>query len=138
MQDIALLTIKGFFILFMCIGSVIDIRKRKIPCEIPFAIFGLGISRIGIDDNLTILSAVAGAVIPLVLFAIVELTSKENVIGGGDYKLFMAVGFFLGCPDIITMMLITFLAAAIFSAIKREKVLPLCPFALIGSLFAIL
>ncbi len=138
MVDSAILMIKGFFILILLAGVYMDVEFRKIPNVIPLLIFEMGICRVGVDNTLSFSAAVIGALIPLVLFCIIEFINRGNVIGGGDYKLFMAIGFILGCPDILSMMFVSFLAAFIYSIARKRKSLPLCPFAFLGSLLIFL
>lgn len=134
MQNIVNIIILSFF----AVGSYFDIKYRRIPNTIPAAIFAAGIFRMCFLHNLMFLSAVTGLLIPLIIFVIVERTSKDNAIGGGDYKLYMAAGFCYGSTNILMIMFISFLSAYIFSKIRKEKALPLCPFAMIGMCFAII
>lgn len=127
-----------YFMLYLAFGSVIDFKYKVIPNIISIAIFITGLCRICFDGNYMLISAIVGAALPLLLFIVVEMIDKGNVIGGGDYKLFISSGFMLGCPDIILMMFASFFTAFIYSMIKKKQALPLCPFAFIGAAAAIL
>lgn len=88
--------------------------------------------------------SVMGMLIGFSVFGLCYLVSRGGM-GAGDVKLIMVLGFYLGGSAIVSVMILTALSAAIYSAVSllRKKTdlkaeIPFAPFILIGTVIAML
>lgn len=125
------LWIAVFWLLFL--ASVIDLKLRIIPDEIEILLLALGTFVIvsqpfgategsflggygilfGIRDNVWLNHFFAAAAAAL-LFAFLILITKGKGMGGGDMKLAAAMGFVFGWPDIILVVILSFVVGSFF------------------------
>ncbi|MBN2527233.1 MAG: prepilin peptidase [Deltaproteobacteria bacterium] len=94
------------------VGTWTDIRNGIIPnwITLPSMMIGLGIgwASNGIMGlGLSVLSALATAMVPLILF-------RYNAMGGGDVKLFAAIGALMGFDLSLQVLMASFCVGAIF------------------------
>ncbi len=104
-----------------------DLRWRKIPNFIPILILLVAFYIHYI--NSTWLLGLYGLAIAGVLF----VPYIFNQAGGGDVKIFLALGFFLGL-GVIFLLLIVLTLLALFFILRGSKRVPLAPFILFGYL----
>lgn len=105
-----------------------DLKSRRIPNALLLAgaLLWLGFH---------ILSPWAGLLRAFVTFAICLLcrAALKNALGLGDVKLLILLALFLPPAELITSLLLSFLAAAAWALLRRKKHLPLAPFLLLGA-----
>ena len=104
------------------IGSVIDLRSRRIPnwLTASTAALGLGLGAAHVD-GLTLGSALAGGAIGLGLMLPGYLIAKT---GAGDVKLMAAVGTMLGPKPAVLAFLYTAMVGGVFAvvvAVRRRR-----------------
>jgi prepilin peptidase CpaA len=93
-------------------GTVTDLKKGVIPnwITVPSMVIGLGLSLAfngWMGLFLSMLSALATAMAPLLLF-------RFNAMGGGDVKLFFAIGSLLGIDLSLQVLMASFCAGAVY------------------------
>lgn len=121
--DASQLTMLWFFCGFMIFISVIDLEQQIIPDEVLFILFLASFcftSQLPAFFLNRLLAAVAGGSL-LLLLAIVT----KGGIGGGDIKLLLVLGFWLGTDNLLFTALTGCLTAGIVSALlllrKKRK-----------------
>lgn len=144
--------------------SVIDFRLYIIPDEINVFIGFLGIVKIiilylfgkteilyrsflggyayifGLENTLW-LNHLAAAIFGVLFFGIIIYVTKGAGMGMGDMKLAGALGMLFGWPDIILLIVLSFITGSIFGlifmAVKKEGLkaaIPFGPFIVLGGL----
>lgn len=136
---------------FIFLASLIDFRLRIIPDEIVVALTILGIFATAIQPfsategsflgNYGLIFGIRGnvwlnhfsaALIAAIFFALIILVTKGKGMGGGDVKLAAAMGLIFGWPDILLIVILSFVIGSLFGiaaiALKREKLKSLVPF----------
>jgi prepilin peptidase CpaA len=96
-----------------CVGTITDLRTRTIPnwLTLPLPLCGLLLH--GLERGLAgLLFAAVGA---LVCFLPVYVLFQRNALGGGDVKLFTALGALVGARDGLELELTAFLLVALFA-----------------------
>ncbi len=93
-------------------GTVTDMKKGIIPnwITVPSMVIGLGMAAAfngWMGLGLSLLSTLATAMVPLLLF-------RFNAMGGGDVKLFAALGALLGIDLSLQVLMASFCAGAIY------------------------
>lgn len=113
--------VTAIFVAFLLGAAISDLRTRRIPnvLTLPGLLLGLTIAALpaGITFPTAILGAGAALLFSLPLFAL-------GALGGGDGKMLMVVGAFLGPRDFGTALLLTILAGgilAIYATIKAGR-----------------
>jgi prepilin peptidase CpaA len=97
-------------LIMLAVAAAIDARTRRIPNWLTFGLLIAGVMRaaaLGWSSNIgviggvghSLLGVMAGASIPLVLFAL-------KAVGGGDVKLMAAIGAWIGPEPVIIVMLV--------------------------------
>ncbi len=137
-----------FVLFFLILIFVYDLKHYIIPDFATFSLIFLSsayllfISFIEGDYSILFLGVLSGAVAFLFFFALWYFT-KGKGMGFGDVKFVIFMGLFLGFPNIIPGLFISFLLGAIIGlvliAIKRKKIkqqIPFGPFLIIGTLTA--
>ncbi len=128
--------------------SFIDLKHLFIPDEFHIIILLLATVCTIADVNYDIWSHIIGCLVAMALFIPVFYLSMKvygkEAFGGGDVKLFIACGFFLGWEKLLLSILVAFMTASIILLIlaiknkgKEEKEYPFAPFIAFGTLFAI-
>lgn len=108
-----LLIAHGIVVLLAAIGAVTDWRTGKIPNWLTLPPLVLGPLAWGIVDGLrgagmSLLGLLACSLVPYLMF-------RRGAIGGGDVKLFAAIGAIGHLYYGITAQLLSFVAAALFA-----------------------
>lgn len=116
-------------------GAIWDGAKRIIPNRVPIIIFLLGIVEVlaipcGEQFCTPIAERMAGALIPAIALLIIYHFDKR--IGGGDFKLLIAMGFNLGIQGITPVLFITTITGILWSFITKQKSVPLAVFLTLG------
>ncbi|MGE5095468.1 MAG: prepilin peptidase [Betaproteobacteria bacterium] len=89
-----------------------DVSRAKIPNALTFSGMGLGLAFAslpsGIGPGWAALGLVVGGAVPMLLH-------RLGVLGGGDVKLFAAIGAFVGLPHVLVVLLFTFAAGGLLA-----------------------
>ncbi|MBN2197884.1 prepilin peptidase [Candidatus Wolfebacteria bacterium] len=82
------------------------------------------------------------ALVGLIFFGLIIFLSKGKAMGMGDFKLVFGLGLIFGWPDILMVLLLSFIVGSLISVffmiIKKKKMkdpIPFGPFLAIGSFF---
>jgi prepilin signal peptidase PulO-like enzyme (type II secretory pathway) len=151
------------FLLFLLL-SIIDFRQFVIPNQINLSLAVLGLfltifnfqSSIfnqlpnfsflghyamifGLYENIW-LNRLAAALLGMVFFGAIIVLSRGRAMGWGDFKLAGALGLIFGWPDILMVLILSFITGALFSILlliqKKKKIkeaVPFGPFLAIGA-----
>jgi leader peptidase (prepilin peptidase)/N-methyltransferase len=140
---------KGILILLMILTFFIDLKHRIIPdvLTLPGIILGLILSLL--VDSPSVFSSVLGAIVGGGIFYLAavfgDLLFKKESMGGGDIKLAMLLGAFLGWQNVILVFFLSALvgtliggAAMFFSRkVKETRTIPFGPFLALAAVIAI-
>lgn len=89
-----------------------DVTRARIPNALTFSGMGMGLVLASLPSGIGLGSAalglVVGGAVPMLLHGL-------GVLGGGDVKLFAAIGAFVGLPDILAVLLATFVAGGLLA-----------------------
>lgn len=128
---------------FLVTISFIDLEHYIIPNELVLAILGTGIITELLTWELSPVSFLLGMFVPFVALATLALISRGGM-GGGDIKLAGATGLFLGWPQSIVALVLSFFIAGIASLImlvlkikKRKDPIPFGPYYAAGILISV-
>ena len=116
-------------------GAIWDGAKRIIPNRVPVIIFLLGIVEVlaipsGEQFYTSIIERMAGALIPAI--ALLAIYHFDKRIGGGDFKLLIAMGFNLGIQELTPVLIITTVTGMVWSFVTKQKSVPLAVFLALG------
>lgn len=116
-------------------GAIWDGAKRIIPNRVPIIILLLGIVEVlaipsGEKFYTPIAERMAGALIPAIALLVIYHFDKR--IGGGDFKLLIAMGFNMGIPGLTYVLVITTITGTVWSFITKQKSVPLAVFLALG------
>lgn len=142
-----------FALLVLLLISLIDFRHFFIPDELIWLLAFLGLISVFLkipsflryyavifswSSNIWF-NHLLGALIGVIFFGLLFYFGKGKIMGGGDVKLALVLGWLLGWPDIAMALILTFLLGGlsgfilIFSRKKTIKdYLPLAPFLALG------
>lgn len=134
-----------FFIYALYFLSVTDIRKKVIPNKIILSVFIMRfvflLAEIYYNSEMVALvlkNALVGLAIS-VFVAVVMLLISRNQMGGGDVKLFALIGFYTGRTNVLSVMMFSFIYAALAGIIlmlskkyKAKDSIPMAPFVFLG------
>ena len=139
-------TLNIFFIIFLILITLKDIKEKIIPNFFTLGIIFLGILKIIFADGDFEKSLLGLGIYPVLfifLYGYVSDFFKKEVIGFGDIKLMGAIGFYLEYSGIYNLILLhnfIFILGFIFvtpliilKKYKKEKEIPFAPFICIGS-----
>jgi leader peptidase (prepilin peptidase)/N-methyltransferase len=127
----------------------IDLKHRIIPDSVTLPGLALGLFFSLFVESPSVSSSLMGILVGGVLFYVSailgELLFKKESMGGGDIKLAMMLGAFLGWQKILLVFLLSALlgtmvgsAAMLFSKeVKKTRMIPFGPFLALGSVLAI-
>jgi prepilin peptidase CpaA len=118
------LILKGALLFAVTVAAVLDVRSRRIPNVLTVWALALALTVRGLAGGGALLPGLLGlaaaAVITIPLFGL-------RVLGGGDAKLLIAVGAYLGPQGVMIALLGTGVAGgvmAIFVSARRSMLLP--------------
>jgi len=140
---------RGILILLMILTFFIDLKHRIIPdvLTLPGVILGFLLSFL--VDSPSVLSSALGAIAGGVIFYLAavlgEALFKKESMGGGDIKLAMLLGAFLGWKNLILVFFLSAFfgtliggAALFFSKqVKKTRTIPFGPFLALAAVIAI-
>ena len=140
---------RGILILLMILTFFIDLKHRIIPdlLTLPGVVLGFLLSFL--VDSPSVLNSALGAIVGGAIFYLAavfgDLLFKKESMGGGDIKLAMLLGAFLGWKNVILVFFLSaFLgtlmggAAMFFSKqVKETRTIPFGPFLALGAIVAI-
>jgi leader peptidase (prepilin peptidase)/N-methyltransferase len=127
----------------------IDLKHRIIPDKITLPGIGIGFLFSFFVKSPSVVSSVIGILVGGVLFylsaVLGELLFKKESMGGGDIKLAMMLGAFLGWQKILLVFLLSALlgtivgtTAMLFSKVVKEtRMIPFGPFLALGAILAL-
>lgn len=126
----------ALFALVLMITAIYDTKTKTIPIVFPAFIVCIGLIKTDI------IISVVGMVTIGLFFGVVTVLSKGK-IGGGDFKLMTAIGFYFGMMDSIDValigMILTLIVGLTKSWLTKEKLknisLPLAPGICVGGIF---
>lgn len=139
---------RGILIMIMILTFFIDLKHRIIPDALTFPGVVLGFLLSFAVTSPSVLNSLLGIVVGGGMFYLAallgELIFKKESMGGGDIKLAMVLGAFLGWQNILLILLLSaFLgsliggAALFFSKdVKESRTIPFGPFLAIGAIVA--
>jgi prepilin peptidase CpaA len=107
-----------FFVVILLAAAVLDIRSRRIPNVLTLPGLVLALVVAWLPGGITLATALLGVAMALVfslpLFAL-------GALGGGDGKLLMMVGAFMGPQAFLTALLLTIFAGGILAVYVASK-----------------
>jgi len=139
---------RSILILFMILTFFIDLKHRIIPDVLTFPGIILGFLLSFVVKSPSILNSLLGILVGGGMFYLAailgELLFKKESLGGGDIKLAMMLGAFLGWQKILLVLLLSaFLGtliggAALFLSkdVKETRTIPFGPFLALGTVIA--
>ena len=118
--------------ILLCVCAYTDLRFRKIPDAIilMMLICGLLLSRAQLIER------IAGLLLPAIPLFFIAIANKK--IKGGDIKFLAVCGFYFGLTKLAAILIPTTLAGVLWTAVKKEKSLPLGFVFLIGYLLSMI
>ncbi len=128
-----LLLLISFFIASLC-----DLRTRTIPDLTHILIAAAGLLHMG-TGGISFADALSGLLVIAVVVTGLILT--KNPMGGGDYKMMLALAFTFGLYDALPAFTLAFALASLWAAtgkatrkLKGSDTIPLAPFLSVGFL----
>lgn len=136
---------KHLFLAALLVATAfIDLEHYIIPNRLILAGLAGGVPLNLWTRDLTLLSAILGALVPAAFFLLLALATRGGV-GGGDIKLVVVIGLFLGWPWGALAVFLGALAGGILGLAllltgrkKRKDPLPFGPFLALGTTAAVL
>jgi len=140
---------RSILILAMILTFFIDLKHRIIPdvLTLPGVILGFLLSFL--VDSPSVLNSALGAVVGGAIFYLAavlgEILFKKESMGGGDIKLAMLLGAFLGWKNVILVFFLSAFfgtligGAALFfcKQVKDTRTIPFGPFLALGAIIAV-
>ena len=121
------------FALYLCVLTVMDIRRKRLNLVFLLSGFLLVAAGIFAARQIHPLLLLTGGGVGLVFFVTSKVTGEA--FGYGDSLLILIMGSFLGFWDILSLLTAAFLLAAVFSAVmlvgrkfSRKTAFPFVPF----------
>lgn len=139
---------RSILILFMILTFFIDLKHRIIPDVLTFPGIILGFLLSFVVTSPSVLNSLLGILVGGGMFylsAILgELLFKKESMGGGDIKLAMMLGAFLGWQNIILVLLLSALLGSLIGGValflskdvKQTRTIPFGPFLALGAVIA--
>ncbi|MCK5126289.1 MAG: prepilin peptidase [candidate division Zixibacteria bacterium] len=138
--------VTGLLLLLFFIVCITDFNFLLIPDVVLFGFALVGILNILLGNSTSAFDAFLGAVVGFSLFFGIgwlgKLAFKKDALGGGDIKLVVVLGLFIGWQGIFIMLFIGSLSALILVCIIRliknqtQPHIPFGPFLVLGSIVA--
>lgn len=130
------------FFAVLLAAALIDYRHKIIPDELIIAGLVLGLPLVYLSGTGKLIDGLIGFLVAGLLFLIIALVSKGGM-GGGDIKLSALMGLFLGWPDIVVALFISFLVGGLSGIILmalgkkgRKDAVPFGPYLALGGVVA--
>lgn len=121
----------GAIAALLCAGAITDVRFRRVPDMISYAVILLG-GGFAILQNEVFWLHFTGGLCAFLFLGIPAFLGQG--IGGADVKLSAGLGLFWGFPDILEVLLTSFLLGIVFWGAARcmgkrkDQTIPLVPF----------
>lgn len=129
------------FVLFLT--AVYDFKFQQIPDV--FTVLLVLLAAVTVVFHRDVASALVGAAIPFAWFGLQWLLSRGRVVGTGDIFLSFAIGLWLGMPDTISFLILSYVAGAVvlLTLLLVQKIpvhtrVPFVPFMLLGVILTLL
>ncbi|MBP3392690.1 MAG: prepilin peptidase [Clostridia bacterium] len=117
-------------LLLMMVAGAWDAITRRVPDLISYSIVALGFV-CGLLSDIPWLLWIGGGVAAFLLLGIPAILGKG--IGGADVKIGVGLGFFFGFPDVLGVLLLSFLLGLFVWLLRRQNSeIPLVPYMLIA------
>ncbi|TYO95649.1 prepilin peptidase [Desulfallas thermosapovorans] len=130
------------FFAVLLAAALIDYRHKIIPDELIITGLVLGLPLVYLSGTGKLIDGLIGFLGAGVLFLIIALVSKGGM-GGGDIKLSALMGLFLGWPDILVALFISFLVGGLSGIMLmalgqkgRKDAVPFGPYLALGGVVA--
>ncbi|KPL00826.1 MAG: hypothetical protein AMJ91_03080 [candidate division Zixibacteria bacterium SM23_73_3] len=139
---------RGILIVLLVATFFIDLKHRIIPDVLTFPGIILGFLLSFVVESPSVLNSLAGILVGGAIFYLAailgELLFKKESMGGGDIKLAMMLGAFLGWQNILLVLLLSaFLGSliggtALFLSkeVRENRTIPFGPFLALGAVIA--
>lgn len=115
-------------LLLMMVAGAWDAITRRVPDLISYSIVALGFV-CGMLSDLPWLLWVGGGVAAFMLLGVPAILGKG--MGGADVKIGVGLGFFFGFPDVLGVLLLSFLLGLfVWLLRRRNSEIPLVPYML--------
>lgn len=128
--------------ILMGIITYVDIKYKKIPDVLTVSVFLCAVFRVFGSQQVGIVESFAGGMVGGIVFFVI-LMLKPGTFGGGDIKLSMANGMYLGVGRFFDSFIIAVLLAGIYvlvglltKKISRKSEVAFGPFLCVGALMA--
>lgn len=117
-------------LLLMMVAGAWDAITRRVPDLISYSIVALGFV-CGMLSDLPWLLWIGGGVAAFLLLGVPAILGKG--MGGADVKIGVGLGFFFGFPDVLGVLLLSFLLGLfVWLLRRRNSEIPLVPYMLIA------
>lgn len=130
------------FFAVLLAAALIDYQHQIIPDELIITGLVLGLPLVHLSGSGKVIDGLIGFLVAGVLFLIIALVSKGGM-GGGDIKLSALMGLFLGWPDILVALFISFLVGGLAGIMLmalgqkgRKDAVPFGPYLALGGMLA--
>lgn len=122
---------------FLLFGAYYDIRERIIPNVVPVGLIFAGILELVISYKLDFLyislsQRALGLAVPFTALFLIYLHDSK-LVGGGDAKLYAALGFAAGINTFLVVMFIACITGLVYSVIRKEQYIPMGVHSFIGA-----
>lgn len=120
----------------LLVEAIYDVKHKKVYVPALYMLFGISMVRFILNGSYP---AVVAAELFLLLIMIILRTVFHGGLGGGDVKIILAGGLYLGVPLIFHALTYAILLAGIYCLVyiiegrwKIKSEIPLCPFLFLG------
>lgn len=122
---------------FLLFGAYYDVKERIIPNVVPVGLIFAGLLELVISYKLDFLyisfsQRALGFVVPFTALFLIYLHNSK-LVGGGDAKLYGALGFAAGINTFLVVMFIACITGFAYSIITKEKYIPMGVHIFIGA-----
>ena len=139
-----MILIAGWYILVLCAASVMDIKTRKIPVELPFFLCSIQAGYYGMalhKGTLHSSECITAVLCALIIFVMCYFCMLFGNLGGSDTLFFTAIGLHLSVYAFYTV-LISFSVALPYCYIihkkKKSADYPFLPYITIGYILTLI
>lgn len=133
----------GVFLMWvLAVMALADVKYRIIPDQFVILAFISGFGFIPFVDSWRdqLLGLLIGSCVMLLVATIAKIALKQMAVGGGDIKLFAALGICLGVKGVVTVMILTCFIMGIHALFKIGKkelslndALPMAPYIFVST-----
>ncbi|MEG6615865.1 A24 family peptidase [Peptococcaceae bacterium 1198_IL3148] len=124
--------------------SLIDYDHQLIPDQINLVLLLAGISLLALQSRAVLVNGLLGALVGFGALFVVAVVSKGGM-GGGDVKLAGVLGLYLGWPNILMALFLSFIIGSVigltWAAVKQKSLktaLPFGPFLSVAAMLVLL